>query len=269
LVAESAAIPAEARVEIQRRLQCARDDHGARILIAIESGSRAWGFPSPDSDYDARFVYVLPLASYVSLKQPRDVIEQPIDGLFDLNGWGLRKALNLMLKGNPVICEWIRSPILYAEEDGFRARLENILSSVDERPAAQHHHASLMKANYQRFIAGSEDVKLKKYFYSLRPAYALNWMWQNPKGKLPMRFEDLRAGVDEPPALKTLIDDLVLKKSETRELGTGPRIAALDTFIEGALEDADARNYGRQPQPGADLVNACETLFQTMAGLEQ
>lgn len=82
-------------------------DHRVHILFAIESGSRAWGFPSPDSDYDARFIYVHEPDWYLSLTTGRDVIELPISGLLDINGWDIRKALNLLLKPNPVMLEWL------------------------------------------------------------------------------------------------------------------------------------------------------------------
>lgn len=78
-----------------------------RFLIAVESGSRAWGFPSPDSDYDIRFIHIHPRDWYLSLQPGRDVIERPIIDNIDLNGWDLRKALGLLLKSNAVVSEWL------------------------------------------------------------------------------------------------------------------------------------------------------------------
>lgn len=94
-----------------------------RILWAVESGSRAWGFPSPDSDYDVRFVYVRPLEWYLSLNPGRDVVELPIVDELDVAGWDLRKALRLLVKANPALLEWLSSPIVYratAEVEGLR-----------------------------------------------------------------------------------------------------------------------------------------------------
>ncbi|MEM6906851.1 MAG: nucleotidyltransferase domain-containing protein, partial [Pseudomonadota bacterium] len=99
------------RAEIMAKLTGIERDFGVRILFAIESGSRAWGFPSPDSDYDVRFVYVHPTDWYLSLTPGRDVIELPIRDDLDIGGWDLRKALNLLLKPNPVMLEWLSSPI--------------------------------------------------------------------------------------------------------------------------------------------------------------
>lgn len=115
-------IPDDIRREILQRLHTAEVEHGVRVLMAIESGSRAWGFASPNSDYDVRFIYVHPAHWYqaVDLEERRDVIEYPIVDDIDLNGWDLRKALRLYWKSNPALVEWLQSPITYMEHGGFR-----------------------------------------------------------------------------------------------------------------------------------------------------
>ena len=99
--------------EIEKRENC-------RILLAVESGSRAWGFASPDSDYDVRFIYVRDKESYLKLNRPRDVIELPINDVLDINGWDVEKALKLLHKSNPTVFEWCSSPIVYQTTDGGR-----------------------------------------------------------------------------------------------------------------------------------------------------
>ncbi|MEZ5946613.1 MAG: nucleotidyltransferase domain-containing protein, partial [Hyphomonas sp.] len=198
---------------------------------------------------------------YLALSLPRDVIEQPIEGLLDVNGWDLRKALNLLLKANPVLSEWVRSPIVYTEEEGFRGRIEALLQEVDERPAARHHHLSLLKHQLSDFV-GKDEVKLKKYFYALRPAYALCWMWENSQGPLPMEFGTLRTGINEPVDQAELVDELLARKSETRELGTGPRIGLLDKFLEDVIQRASEETPARRPKPGLALQDACGALFR-------
>ncbi len=121
----------EAVALIRERLEAVRVA-GPTILFAIESGSRAWGFPSPDSDYDCRFVYVRPISDHLGLDAPRDVIEFPIEGLIDTGGWDLKKALLLALNGNAVIVEWTKSPIVYEERPGFRPRLIDLLEEIVE-----------------------------------------------------------------------------------------------------------------------------------------
>jgi len=104
-------------------LAAVKEQHqGATVLLAVESGSRAWGFPSPDSDYDCRFIFVRPPENYLRLFALRDVIEFPTDGLVDVNGWDLAKALRLLLRGNAVVIEWLTSPFTYAGDAVFRDR---------------------------------------------------------------------------------------------------------------------------------------------------
>ena len=88
---------------IVNRLEEIERSESVRILLAVESGSRAWGFPSPDSDYDVRFLYARPRDWYLSIDARRDVIECPIEDVLDINGWDIRKALHLLLKANPVL----------------------------------------------------------------------------------------------------------------------------------------------------------------------
>ena len=106
--------------EIDARLAGVETEHGVRIAWAVESGSRAWGFPSPDSDYDCRFLYVRPREDCLSLWPARDVIETPLDAVFDVNGWDLAKAVRLVVTGNAVASEWLRSPIVYPGDALFR-----------------------------------------------------------------------------------------------------------------------------------------------------
>lgn len=111
--------------EIEQREEC-------RILLAVESGSRAWGFASPDSDYDVRFIYMRPEKAYLRLDRTRDVIEVPINDELDINGWDIDKTLRLLHKSNPTVFEWFSSPIIYqtsALADQFRPIMQKYFSS--------------------------------------------------------------------------------------------------------------------------------------------
>src|SRR5258708_18331952 len=125
-------IPADVRLEIMRRLAVAERDEGVRIVLAIESGSRAWGFASPNSEFDVRCIYVRPADWYlaVDLEERRDVIEYEITDDIDLNGWDVRKALRLFWKSNPTVVEWLQSPIKYIEVGGFAAGARAVLPDV-------------------------------------------------------------------------------------------------------------------------------------------
>ncbi len=122
----------DVRREIQRRLRAVEEEHDVRVLFAVESGSRAWGFPSPNSDYDVRFIYAHPREWYLSLdlEQRRDVIECEIADDIDLSGWDIRKALKLFWQSNPSFVEWLHSPIVYRDQAEFAARARALLPHV-------------------------------------------------------------------------------------------------------------------------------------------
>lgn len=215
--------------EIHRRLDSVRAQ-GLRIAFAIESGSRAWGFPSPDSDYDCRFVYVRPVKDHLTLQVVRDVIEFPIVGLVDTGGWDLRKALLLALSGNAVIIEWLKSPLVYEEEAGFRARLSALLDEIVEPQRVAMHYVGLL----QKYADDSqlESTRLKKFLYALRPAIALAWMSARDFRSLPpMNMLECMEGVALPDevARETLL--LIDVKKQTREMGEGLPHPVLRAFV--------------------------------------
>ncbi|MGO8088046.1 nucleotidyltransferase domain-containing protein [Rhizobium leguminosarum] len=237
----------EAVMEIRSRLASVRE-RGICIGFAIESGSRAWGFPSPDSDYDCRFVYIRPVEHHLSLVSARDVIEFPIVGDIDTGGWDLRKALQLALKGNAVVVEWLKSPIAYEEEAGFRSRLGALLDliMVPEKVAA--HYVGLMRQHFQN--QGDDAIKLKKLLYAVRPAIALEWMRQRSYRVLPpMNMLECLETISVAPELRAAILDLVHVKKQTREMGVGLPPALVQVFLQGALErySETLREFDRDP----------------------
>lgn len=228
------------RQEIEARLAAIEAEEDVRILLAVESGSRAWGFPSPDSDYDVRFLYVRRPEAYIALRAPRDVIERPIEDVFDLNGWDLGKALGLLLKSNAVMVEWLASPIVYREAAGFRGEIERFAGKVVSRSGLMAHYLGLCQSGLgKHFSDPGAAVRLKKYFYVLRPALALLWLSAHD-GLPPMRLQDLMAGLDLPPDVARRIDSLLVLKSASTEIGEGPRDPALDRFVRAASAQADA-----------------------------
>ena len=156
------------RAEVVRRLHDLEAEHDVRAVYAVESGSRAWGFASQDSDVDARFLYVRRPESYLSVFKRRDVIEPPVDGLFDVSGWDVQKALGLLHKSNPALLEWLRSPLVYLEADGVMAPMRALVPVAYSRRACFHHYASMAGSGYRSGLRGAA-VKPKTYFYVLRP----------------------------------------------------------------------------------------------------
>jgi uncharacterized protein len=253
-------IPNEVRQRIHQELDGIERDHDVRILFAVESGSRAWGFASPDSDYDVRFVYVRPLSWYVRLSAGHDVIERPIIDDLDIGGWDLRKALNLLVRANPALIEWLSSPMVYRE--GREAGLIRELAEASpHRHSAHHHYRALASNNYSRYIAGRESVKLKKYMYCIRPAAALRWL-RTRLDRVPMDFPSLLAGVTFEADLQQAVDALLALKMNTPELGEGPRIPAIDSFVE--FEVGCAQDPGGAPAGDSAFRERAEALFQAI-----
>lgn len=141
--------------EIEQRENC-------RILLAVESGSRAWGFASPDSDYDVRFIYVRPRESYLRLNRVRDVIELPINGVLDINGWDVDKTLKLLHKSNPTVFEWFSSPIVYQTTD-FTEAFKPVMRRYFSSKSGLWHYLQMAEGNYREYLRG-DMVKAKKYF---------------------------------------------------------------------------------------------------------
>ena len=260
-------IDPEVLAESNRRLDQVESDEDATILFAIESGSRAWGFPSPDSDYDVRFVYARTRDWYLSIIPGRDVIELPIEGVYDINGWDLKKALQLLCKPNPVLLEWMESPIVYREVPWFMGRLRELADLTLHHQAGTHHYLHLAKGQYQRFIDGQDEVALKKYFYSLRPALALNWLRSNGPERVPMSVPELLAGIELADEVRDFIFDLMERKKTTKELGKGPRIPTLDRYIEGEIDKASSA-LPKKAIPKDRIFEAANRLFRDVLNVK-
>ena len=146
--------------KIIKKLENIEKEYDVKIILASESGSRAWGFPSNDSDYDVRFIYVNKKDWYLSIAERRDVIELPIDSVLDINGWDLRKSLQLMRKSNSPLLEWMNSPIQYCVWRSAFHRMYNLSKIAFMPETSCHHYLSMSKANISKFQI-DERVKLK------------------------------------------------------------------------------------------------------------
>lgn len=231
-------IPEDVRHEIMGRLHNAEQEHGVRILFAIESGSRAWGFESPNSDYDVRFVYMHPPQWYqaVDLEERRDVIEYDIVDEIDLNGWDVRKALRLYWKSNPSFVEWIHSPITYLDRGGFRSEALDLLPTIYSPEKGIYHYRSMAKTNYRGYLQGP-TVPLKKYFYVLRPLLAARWLTQRGSAA-PVEFERLLTLLNDETEVLLKVRELLEHKRNTPELGRADAVPELNAFIESELQKA-------------------------------
>ena len=251
------AIAPAIRAEIENRLARVAAEEGVRLLMAIESGSRAWGFPSPDSDYDVRFLYVRPRRDYLALAPARDVIERPIVDEIDLNGWDIRKALGLMLKNNSVLSEWIASPIRYVADDPAVARLAGLIDRFFDPRGFALHYANLGTAALGRWVDGETQVAVKRYFYALRPALAIRVLRLDPSRRPPMQLQRLMELGNLPGPLTAEIESLVALKAETREAGLVARSPALEALVTdelGRAGEVPGRPGGHEFEAAADAL---------------
>ncbi len=245
--------------EVDARLVAVARDHEVRVLWAIESGSRAWGFPSPDSDYDCRFLYVRRPATYTSLWPVRDVIETPLDRIFDVNGWDLAKAVRLAVGGNATVGEWLRSPIVYSGDPDLRDSAVALVDVVADRSQLTRHYLHVGRNQLDR--AG--DGRLKRVFYALRPALALRWLRQHPdRVAVPMDLPTLLLEVDLPAAAVEQVEDLVALKARTREMGTGSVPAEVRALVAAELEHAETTQTAPDPTDLARRRVVADQWFQ-------
>jgi uncharacterized protein len=223
------------RNRILSRLEAAESEHKVRILYACESGSRAWGFASPDSDYDVRFIYARDSNWYLSfdIERRRDVIEYPITDEIDCGGWDVRKALYLFTRTNGALLEWLHSPIVYLEKGGLAEGLRRLAPQFFNATALCYHYSHMARRNAREYLF-KDKVRLKKYFYVLRPLLAIRYIEQGI-GVPPVAFENL-VEVVAPDEIRPGIADLLALKRNTEELGLGEPIPEIGRFIEAELD---------------------------------
>ena len=236
------------RAEILDALNKIENEQNVKILYACESGSRAWGFPSANSDYDVRFIYVHPSNWYlaVNLEEKRDVIELPIHDDLDVSGWDLRKALQLFRKSNPPLLEWLGSPIVYWEKYSTAQKMRDLAPIAYSPISCMYHYFSMAKGNYRDYLKG-EMVKTKKYFYVLRPLLGVKWLEQD-MGVVPTEFQKLIEGTLPDGDLKDEIYGLIEKKKSGDELAEGPAIPVISEFIQAEVERLEAAEFEKRVQ---------------------
>ncbi len=145
------------------------------VLHVIESGSRAWGFASPDSDYDVRFIYMRDQDFYLSLRNTKDYIDWELNEVLDINGWDLKKALQHFHKSSATLFEWSNSPVVYYTTDVWKKIYSDVAWKYFSCKSALYHYYGTANKNYHEYLK-DDMVKYKKYFYLLRPLLACKWI---------------------------------------------------------------------------------------------
>lgn len=246
--------------EIDARLDHVETSYGVRIPWAIESGSRAWGFPSPDSDYDARFIYVRSVDDYLTPWRERDVIETPLDHVYDVNGWDVAKAVELLVRGNATVVEWLRSPYVYRGDDVFRGELLALADHVVDRPAIGRHYTHVGRGQWDRY-GHAQEMPLKRLFYALRPAASIRWLEAHPTSATPpMDLSSLLSENGASEEVVRLVRELVAVKADTREMGVGRPPAALLDYVRDALEHGAVFEAGPERDAVASRDRAADVF---------
>lgn len=248
---------------ILEELKKIEEQNEVKILYACESGSRAWGFPSKDSDYDVRFIYVHNKEYYltidpVGIGTKRDVIERPINDLLDISGWDLTKTLRLLRKSNPPLLEWMRSDIVYYQAFSTIDKMRELEKEIFYPNASLHHYLNMAKNNYREYLQ-SDLVKIKKYFYVLRPILACKWI-EKYRTIPPISFHSLLDDIIPNGDLRGEIDQLLKRKIAGDEMDLEPRITLINEFLETEMMNLEAYTKSLQIKV-ADPTKTLDRLF--------
>jgi predicted nucleotidyltransferase len=236
-------------------------ERNVRVLFACESGSRAWGFASRDSDYDVRFLYVQARDWYLSVEERRDVIEQPIADDLDVSGWELRKALRLLRKSNPPLLEWLKSPVVYQHDPVFVAEFGALAAEFYSPRKCFAHYLHMAHGNWRDYLRDRREVGLKKYLYVFRPLLACRWI-ERRLGQVPMRFAHLVENVLEEAAVRVALEELVARKQAGDELTVAPPVEVLSRFAQAELARLESL---REPDEVVPEVEALNRFFRRYA----
>lgn len=223
--------------------------YDCRVLFAAESGSRAWGFPSPDSDYDIRFFYVHPPEWYLRLDDPKDTL-QWFDGDLDYSGWDLRKALRLFAACNPSMNEQLGSPIVYERNDEFTMRIRESIPVFFNPLKAVHHYLGIA-ANFTEPVFQGEAVGIKKLFYILRPLLAGLWIVRF-RTMPPTEFLRLLNETTFSDDLRKRIDDLLVQKETVAEQEKIVISPPMTEWMRATCKrlPKEAQSFPRREKPG-------------------
>lgn len=248
------------RERIWEQLRKIEETENVKIIMAVESGSRAWGFASPDSDYDVRFIYVRNKEAYLKLEGIRDVIEWQLDETLDINGWDIKKTLQLLYKSNPTVFEWCASPIVYMEREEF-SWLKEVLPQYFSIKKSLFHYWHMAETNYREYLKGDE-VRVKKYFYVLRPLLAAKWILDKNTAP-PVLFDELvKAELED--EIRPELERLLEMKKALPEMGMAPKIQIMNDYIERVMPEI--KSSAERIEDGTADGGILDDLFLRIVG---
>ncbi len=248
--------------EIKKELSRLEQQHEIKILYAVESGSRAWGFASVDSDWDVRYIYVHKLDWYLDIDDKKDSQEEILPSDIDLAGWELRKALRLFRKSNPAMLEWLSSPIVYRQQGDLVERLRELTEMYFNPKSCLYHYLHMAEGNYKMYLQG-KNVRLKKYFYVLRPILACDWI-RETNTMAPAEFQTLLDSQVTDPDVEAEIRNLLIRKVSGEELDERPKIQVLNNFLEEKIRFYNQYVRELVPYRQPDTAKLNEVFRQTL-----
>ncbi len=248
--------------QIHELLERTESERNVTILYACESGSRAWGFASPNSDFDIRFLYLAPAEAYFSVFEQPDTIELPIIEELDPGGWDIKKALGLLAKSNGALIEWLHSPIIYTDQGGFRARWQALSrETLNPNHLINHYHGLASQVRKKKLL--TEAPTAKGYLYACRALLAAQWV-QEYRTPPPVAFADLLELAS--PDLGALLRETVDWKATADEVASAGRLPELDAYIAQQLDPSVPRPT--LPAPSADHVRSViDAEFKSLISL--
>ncbi|CEN34172.1 nucleotidyltransferase domain-containing protein [Capnocytophaga cynodegmi] len=217
---------------ILEKIKEVEHQYSVEVLYVVESGSRAWGFASPDSDFDIRFIYKSKVEHYLSLWEQPDTIEFMTDENLDGSGWDLKKTLLLLAKSNTPLLEWLYSPVIYFEKPQLIKSLRSLAQKCFSPIACMYHYLGMSK-NFSQ-VCQQDNVKLKSYLYALRTALAGKWIAEKNSFP-PVAFSQLLTIA--PANIQTKIQEIMNIKASQNESYLHPKEELITNFLIQTLTE--------------------------------
>lgn len=240
---------------ILKELDNIEQTHGVKIIYACESGSRAWGFASKDSDYDVRFIYAHSNDWYLSIAEKKDVIEIPVNEELDISGWDIRKSLRLLRKSNSPLLEWLSSPIVYKNIEAAVRPFYALSKRAFLPESSCHHYLSMARSSIAKF-QDERDIRIKSYLYAVRTLLCCKWIIEQ-MNQPPMLIQDLLEEFLPTGKIRNFVERLIELKGNEAESTKIERSSRLEDYLNEEFRSLDARipkNPDKIPVKEFDVV---------------
>ena len=224
--------------QIDARLDRIEAEHDVRVLLAVEWIGRASAFPRAYSDYYCSFIYTHPPRATFSLAHPCNDIDTPLTPMLSVGGWELRKALDQLLRGNPVVVEWLASPVVYRGDPAFRDAFFALAQELADKGVMMSRYHYWAAYQYALRTPGCDTFSVKEFLRVLRPLLTWSWLATHEERLAPVGVERLMAGLDLAPDLSAAIHELIEREKAVEQMGQGTVAGSLLAFVEDTLKRA-------------------------------